>query len=87
MEKNKDVFVKSQEEGIERVKRGGYAYLIESTTNDYLRQNDCELMQVGGLLDSKGYGIGTPSGLSSLEFSILNYISSRNIRFNKAWMM
>lgn len=62
MEKNKDVFVKSQEEGIERVKKGGYAYLIESTTNDYLKQRDCELMQVGGLLDSKGYGIGTPSG-------------------------
>ncbi len=62
MEKNKDVFVKSQEEGIQRVKNGGYAYLIESTTNDYLRQRDCELMQVGGLLDSKGYGIGTPSG-------------------------
>lgn len=63
MEKNKDVFVKSQEEGIERVKKGGYAYLIESTTNDFLRQRDCELMQVGGLLDSKGYGIGLPSGI------------------------
>lgn len=63
MEKNKDVFAKSQEDGIARVLAGGYAYLIESTTNDYLRQRDCNLMQVGGLLDSKGYGIGTPSGI------------------------
>ncbi|CAF0769509.1 unnamed protein product [Brachionus calyciflorus] len=57
-----DVFVKSTEEGIERVKKGGFAYLLESTTNDFLRQRDCELMQVGGLIDTKGYGIGTPPG-------------------------
>ena len=49
-------------EGIARVKRGNYAYLIESTMNEYVRQRDCDLMQVGGLLDSKGYGIGTPMG-------------------------
>ena len=63
MSSNPDVFVKSAEEGISRVKAGGYAYLIESITNDYLRQRDCELMQVGGLLDSKGYGIATPTGM------------------------
>ena len=62
MRSNPDVFVKSTEEGIKKVKQGGYAYLLESITNDYLRQRDCELMQVGGLLDSKGYGIGTPTG-------------------------
>ena len=27
---------------------------------EYQVQRNCELMQVGGLLDSKGYGIGTP---------------------------
>lgn len=62
MKSNPDVFVSSPEEGIARVKKGGYAYLVESTTNDYLRQRDCELMQVGGLIDTKGYGIGTPPG-------------------------
>lgn len=25
-------------------------------------QRDCNLMQIGGLLDSKGYGIGAPKG-------------------------
>lgn len=62
MRSNPDVFVKSTAEGIKKVKQGGYAYLLESITNEYLRQRDCELMQVGGLLDSKGYGIGTPAG-------------------------
>jgi ionotropic glutamate receptor len=35
---------------------------MESTSNEYIRQRDCELMQIGGLLDTKGYGIGTPAG-------------------------
>ena len=62
MSSNPSVFVRSTEEGIARVKEGGYAYLVESTTNDYVRERDCELIQVGGLLDSKGYGIGTLHG-------------------------
>ena len=57
-----DVMVRSSDEGIKRVKDGGYAYLLESLTNDYVRQRNCELMQVGSLLDQKGYGIGTPQG-------------------------
>ena len=52
MSSNPSVFVKSNEEGIARVKSGGYAYLIESTANEYFRSRDCELMQVGGLLDT-----------------------------------
>ena len=62
MSTNPDVFVKSTDEGITRIKKGGYAYLLESTTNEYMRQRDCELIQIGGLLDTKGYGIGTPTG-------------------------
>jgi hypothetical protein len=54
MSTNPDVFVKSTNEGINRVKKGGYAYLLESTTNEYNRQRDCELIQIGGLLDTKG---------------------------------
>jgi ionotropic glutamate receptor len=62
MNLNPDVFVNSTENGIQRVKNGGYAFLLESTMNEYRRQRDCDLMQVGGLIDSKGYGIGTPTG-------------------------
>jgi ionotropic glutamate receptor len=56
------VFVKSSQEGIERVLKGNYAFLMESTMIDYTIQRNCDLMPVGGLLDSKGYGIGTPIG-------------------------
>ena len=57
-----DAFVNSSAEGFERVKNSDYAYLAESTTIDYTVQRNCELDQVGGLLDSKGYGIATPKG-------------------------
>ena len=56
-------FVQKSEEGIERVKKGDYAFLMESTMIDYTVQRECDLMQVGGLLDSKGYGIGTQRGM------------------------
>ena len=58
-----NVFVQKSEEGIERVKKGDYAFLMESTMIDYTVQRECDLMQVGGLLDSKGYGIGTQRGM------------------------
>ena len=56
------VFVNNTPEGIDRVKGGKYAYILESTMNEYITKRQCDLMQVGGLLDSKGYGIGTPQG-------------------------
>lgn len=59
-----NVFVKDGAEGVNRVLAGGYAYLGESTSVEYNIQRNCELMQVGGLLDSKGYGIATPPGRS-----------------------
>ena len=73
MSSNPDVFVKSTEEGIRKVKEGGYAYLVESTTNEYVRQGDCDLMQVGGLIDTKGYGIATPTGKKS-NYNLINIL-------------
>ncbi|CAH4033775.1 unnamed protein product [Pieris brassicae] len=56
------VFVKNNDEGVERVNKGKrqYAFLMESTAIEYQLERHCELMQVGGLLDSKGYGIAMP---------------------------
>ena len=71
------VFVNTTKEGIIRVKKGSYAYLLESTMNEYIVQRNCELMQVGGLLDSKGYGIGTPRG--KLILNCLFYIHRHSI--------
>ncbi|RWS28514.1 Glutamate receptor: ionotropic kainate-like protein 2, partial [Leptotrombidium deliense] len=54
------VFVESNDKGVERVKKGDYAFLMESTSIEYIVERECDLYQVGGLLDSKGYGIATP---------------------------
>ncbi|MBN3305235.1 GRIK5 protein, partial [Amia calva] len=60
--KQPSVFVKSTEEGIARVLNSQYAFLLESTMNEYHRRLNCNLTQIGGLLDTKGYGIGMPLG-------------------------
>ncbi|KAL3194200.1 hypothetical protein MRX96_016333 [Rhipicephalus microplus] len=62
MENRPGVFVSSYEDGVQRVLQGNYAFLMESTMLDFMVQRDCNLTQVGGLLDSKGYGIATPHG-------------------------
>ncbi|CAF1037279.1 unnamed protein product, partial [Didymodactylos carnosus] len=62
MSSKPDVFMITTEEGINRVKNENYAFLLESATNEYNVQRHCELMQVGGLIESKSYGIGTAHG-------------------------
>uniref|UniRef100_A0A3P8S6H6 Glutamate receptor n=1 Tax=Amphiprion percula TaxID=161767 RepID=A0A3P8S6H6_AMPPE len=54
--------VKSIEDGIQRVLKSDYALITESTTIDYITRRNCNLTRVGGIIDSKGYGIGTPLG-------------------------
>ncbi|XP_027742497.1 glutamate receptor ionotropic, kainate 3 isoform X2 [Empidonax traillii] len=54
--------VKNNEEGIQRTLTADYALLMESTTIEYITQRNCNLTQIGGLIDTKGYGIGTPMG-------------------------
>lgn len=55
-------FVSNTKEGIDRVSTGKYAFILESTLNEYYRERNCDLMPLGGLIDSRGYGIGLPSG-------------------------
>lgn len=56
------VFAASNTEGVERVvkSRGNYAFLMESTSIEYVIERNCDLTQIGGMLDSKGYGIAMP---------------------------
>ena len=66
-----DVFVKTTEDGVAKVRssKGKYAFLLESTMNDFHNQRKlCNTMKVGGDLDSKGYGVGTPIG-SDLRYT------------------
>lgn len=58
--KHQGVFPKDNSKGINMVKKGNFAFLMESTSIDYMVQRDCELTQIGGLLDHKGYGIALP---------------------------
>ncbi|KAG1654325.1 Glutamate receptor 4 [Nymphon striatum] len=59
------VFAKNYQEGIERVRssNGQYAFLLESTKNEYINERQpCNTMKVGRNLDAKGYGVATPYG-------------------------
>lgn len=88
--KKPSVFVKNYDEGVKRVKKGNYAFLMESTMLDYVVQRDCNLTQIGGLLDSKGYGIATPKGSKwrdPLSLAILELQEKGTIQmlYNKWW--
>ena len=34
-----------------------YAFLMESSSIEYIIERNCDVTQIGGLLDEKGYGI------------------------------
>lgn len=56
--------VKKNAEGRERVEErdGKYAFFMESATIEYIQERYCNLTQIGGLIDNKGYGIATKKG-------------------------
>ena len=71
MSSNPSMFVSTTEFGVARVRssKGKYAFLLESTMNDYHNQRKpCNTIKVGDNLDSKGYGIATPIG-SDLRYT------------------
>ncbi|CAL4124065.1 unnamed protein product, partial [Meganyctiphanes norvegica] len=59
---NPTVYTKTSEDGVRRVIKedGTYAFLMESSSIEYIIERHCDLTQVGGLLDSKSYGIALP---------------------------
>jgi len=60
------VFVQDVDDGVQkvRVSKGSYAFLLESTMNEYHNQKKpCNTMKVGDNLDSKGYGVATRLGM------------------------
>ena len=58
------VMVSSNAEGIDKVEQedGKYAYMMESSSIQYIVERHCKLAQIGGLLDNKGYGIAVKPG-------------------------
>lgn len=57
MDNAKEVLTGSNDEGIKKVLNGNYAFLMESSSIEYIQERECNLSQIGGLLDQKGYGI------------------------------
>ncbi|XP_014479803.1 PREDICTED: glutamate receptor ionotropic, kainate 2-like isoform X2 [Dinoponera quadriceps] len=57
-----DVLQLSNDDGVQKVKDEDYAFLMESSSIEYIMERECEVTQVGGLLDEKGYGIAMKKG-------------------------
>ncbi|XP_047500047.1 glutamate receptor ionotropic, kainate 2-like [Penaeus chinensis] len=82
------VFLASNAEGVKRVQEsnGLYAYLMESTSIEYVVERQCDLTQIGGLLDSKSYGIALPPGspyTSAISSAILSLQETSKIQMLK----
>ncbi|XP_078361238.1 glutamate receptor 2-like [Oculina patagonica] len=56
--KTGNTFVNSTKEGVETVRKGGFAYLTDGPYLDYYnRRNPCNTMMLENLLEAKSYGI------------------------------
>ena len=78
MESNEpETFVSSYEEGVRRVLGDNYAFLCESTMLHYLLQRNCNLTQVGGLLDNKVNG----RDLEDQKLVTLHELLVRNVAY------
>jgi len=74
MESNPSVMTETTNDGVSKVRKskGKYAFLLESTMNDYHNQRKpCNTIKVGENLDSKGYGVATPIG-SDLRYTFVS---------------
>nr|QUP79589.1 ionotropic receptor 3 [Monochamus saltuarius] len=54
---NPQNMLSDNDEAVKKVETENYAFLMESTSIEYVIERRCSLAQVGGLLDDKGYGI------------------------------
>ncbi|GBL77668.1 Glutamate receptor 4 [Araneus ventricosus] len=92
MNSRKHVFVRKYEEGIQRVResKGKYAFLMESTKNEYINERKpCDTMKVGRNLDAKGYGVATPIGSNlrdRLNLAVLTMLENGDLaRLENKW--
>ena len=96
MQNSENIWTRNNSEGIQRIRQaaGKYAYLMESVSLEYIVRGplnkDCDLRQVGGLLDSKGYGIATQRESpyrDVLSMAILQLQENDRLQllFNKWW--
>ncbi|EZA54442.1 Glutamate receptor, ionotropic kainate, partial [Ooceraea biroi] len=63
MDNADEVLLETNEDGVRKVQQENYAFIMESSTIEYNKQRKCNITQVGGLLDAKGYGIAMRKGV------------------------
>ena len=54
----------SNDEGLKKVRNGNFAFFLESPRLEYEVGFDCDLIQVGKLLNSRYYGVGLQPGVN-----------------------
>lgn len=57
-----EVLMGKNEDGLRKVQQENYAFLMESSSIEYIKQRECNVTQIGGLLDAKSYGIAMRKG-------------------------
>ncbi|KAK4883093.1 hypothetical protein RN001_006412 [Aquatica leii] len=57
MNNHPDLMMANNDDGVRKAELENYAFFMESTSIDYAIERHCNLTQVGGALDEKGYGI------------------------------
>lgn len=50
---------------------------MESTSIEYVIERNCELTQIGGMLDSKGYGIAMRQSIKFIQQIIRFYSNTK----------
>lgn len=62
MSNHPELLTANNNEGLEWANTKNYAFLMESSSIEYLIERNCDVTRVGGLLDDKGYGIAMKKG-------------------------
>lgn len=57
MEAHPELLTNDNTQGLNWAKERTYAFLMESSSIEYIVERNCDVTQIGGLLDDKGYGI------------------------------
>lgn len=57
MQQNPDQLPSDNAQGLRWAQTKNYAYLMESSSIEYIIERNCDVTQLGNPLDDKGYGI------------------------------
>jgi len=85
------VYTSGNSAGIDRVRKedGLYAFFMEAAAIEYHIERKCDLKQLGGLLDSKGYGIALPKDspyTSAISQGVIKLIETGKVlEIKKKW--